>query len=541
VVVPASAVDGPVIVAVSGVQQSGVPINFTVTNPTLSAVTVPDGPAKRSGTQVHVHLIGSKFQQTARVAFNPPNNLTLGSLNITATEITVPVTVGAGAALGLRDVTVTNPDGSSSTLPQSFAVNGQFALALSLTTLGGVPIPSATVDFPSVDSVVVALDTSGKCTARTITPTVYLLTASFPGTRPTTLPPLTFTSNSSAFAGTATNDNCEPNLAQVPALPAENDFSIASNDVVNPPPSVGLQQMRVTADANGVYRVKLASWDWGGTVHIDVSDNPTSPAAATVGTGITLPVNGIPFGPAMSAVDGLTDFHKRRGVYLLAPSKGNTGQLQNPVRLDVGMRNLFVRGLGFSTDPTLGANNCGLDSITGAQIPIPTDPTIPKMPCPKFQVGDAFTTAGVKVWDVSSSFNAAGTTVFPTQSLADPTKPMLHLATTRASSGRGSGTSRRSGSAPLAAPPPTEGRWSWGSPSRHTSSIGRTSTRRTCRGHSFRYPPVGGRCSRRSPSSATGRRAAPTTAVPRAVSARSAACPAVTCTSPASSSWNRIV
>ena len=311
VVVPATAVDGPVIVAVSGVQQSGTPINFTVTNPTLSAVT--GGPAKRGGPKVQVHLIGSKFQPNARVAFNPPTNLTLDPLTITATDITVPVTVGPGAALGFRDVTVTNPDGASSTLPQSFAVNGQFDLALSLTTLGGVSIPSATVDFPSVDSVQVTLDASGKCTARTITPTVYLLTASFP-TRPTTLPPLTFTSSSSAFAGTATNDDCEPNL---PALPAEKDFSIGP---VDQPPNVASQQIRVSPPVDGVYRVWLASWDWGGTVHIDVSDNPTNPAAATVGTGITLPVNGVPFGPAMAAVDGLTDFHKRRGVYLLAPN-----------------------------------------------------------------------------------------------------------------------------------------------------------------------------------------------------------------------------
>jgi hypothetical protein len=423
VVVPAAAVDGPVIVAVSGVQQSGTPFNFTVTNPTLSAVTVPDGPAKRSGAQVHVHLIGSKFQPNAKVAFNPPTNLTLGSLSITATDITVPVTVGAGAALGLRDVTVTNPDGASATLPQSFAVNGQFNLALSLTTLGGVSIPSATVDFPSVDSVQVTLDARGTCTARTITPTVYLFTASFPGARPTTLPPLTFIASSSAFAGTATNDDCEPNQAQVPAPPPEKDFSIGP---VDQPPDVASQRITVSP-VNGVYRVWLASWDWGGTVHIDVLDNPANPATATVGTGITLPVGSIPFGPAMSAVDGLTDFHKRRGVYLVAPNKGNTGQLQSHVRLDVGMRNLFVRGLGFSTDPTLnpnaGDNNCGLNSITGAKVP--ADPAIP---CPKFQIGDAFVTAGVKVWDVSSSFNPAGTTVFPTQSLADSTKPMLHLA-----------------------------------------------------------------------------------------------------------------
>jgi len=46
-----------------------------------------------------------------------------------------------------------------------------------------------------------------------------------------------------------------------------------------------------------------------------------------------------------------------------------------------------------------------------------------------FQVGGAFAEIGIQIWDVTSSFNPAGTTVFPTRSLADPTKPMLDLAT----------------------------------------------------------------------------------------------------------------
>ena len=46
---------------------------------------------------------------------------------------------------------------------------------------------------------------------------------------------------------------------------------------------------------NGVYRVWLASWDWGGSVHVDVARQPgATRAAATVGTGLTLPVDSVP-------------------------------------------------------------------------------------------------------------------------------------------------------------------------------------------------------------------------------------------------------
>src|SRR5262249_967200 len=100
------------------------------------------------------------------------------------------------------------------------------------------------------------------------------------------------------------------------------------------------------------------------------------------------------------------------------------GPLTSHTRLGAGFRNLFVRGRGFSTDPSRPSGTCGLDSLT--LVPTPSDPTFP---CPKFQVGNAFGEAGVQVWDISAAFNGAGTTVFPTKSLADTSKPMLDLAT----------------------------------------------------------------------------------------------------------------
>ena len=64
VTVPATAVDGPVIVAVSGVQQTTTPINFTVTNPTLTRATVNGAPAggKRGDQRVPLVLTGNQVQ-----------------------------------------------------------------------------------------------------------------------------------------------------------------------------------------------------------------------------------------------------------------------------------------------------------------------------------------------------------------------------------------------------------------------------------------------------------------------------------------------
>jgi hypothetical protein len=265
----------------------------------------------------------------------------------------------------------------------------------------------------------------GKCSGKSIAPTIYLLKANVTGTG--TLPDsLTFKLTSSNRPGTSTNDDCEPNLALIPAQPAEFDFSVGDAGVT---PQNATQQ-QATAFGAGLYQVSLASWDWGGTVHIDVADNvDNNLASATVGTSLNLPVNGVPDTTAKTVLDGLTNFEKYRGVYLVAPPKGATGPLQGFVRLDPSMRNLFARGRGFITDPTLPAGFCGLNSITGA--PVPADQS-PLLPCPKFQFGNAFAEIGVKVWDVSGSFTGtptSPTTIFPTRSFADPTKPMLDLAT----------------------------------------------------------------------------------------------------------------
>jgi protocatechuate 3,4-dioxygenase beta subunit len=457
--VPAQAVDGPVTVAVNGVQSSNA-ATFTVSNPVLSSVT--PGSVARGGAAT-VDLLGVKLDPKATVTFNPPGDVSVGTptqVGSVGTHLQVPVTVGSAAAIGLRDVAVINPDGAASTLPKAFEITLNSAATLALTLLNaadGSPIDIGSFT-PSVKGVQVSLDSTGKCTGKTITPTAVIVQAQFT-TPPAALPPtLTFTLASSALPGTATNEDCELN-----PLAPNKDFSIGQ---VNTVPDVTAQQVVVGA-ANGVYQARLAVWDWGGNVLITVTDNPAAP---TIAASLALPVdrdrdglpdayerdaalnanplgvnvldslkadanaNGILDGDDRFALDGLTNFEKYRGVYLKAPINGSANApMLNHVRLGAGMRNLFVRGQGFASDPAMPPGTCGVDL---AGNPVQQDAAyLGAYPCPVFQVGDAFRSIGVQVWDVAASTNDnpggsfSATTVFPIRSLADPTKPMLDLAT----------------------------------------------------------------------------------------------------------------
>ena len=130
--------------------------------------------------------------------------------------------------------------------------------------------------------------------------------------------------------------HCEPNLALVPARPAEFDFSVGDAGVT-------LEERRDTAAGHafgaGLYQVSLASWDWGGTVHIDVADNVDKHLASADGRGsLNLPVNSVPETTAKTVLDGLTNFEKYRGVYLVAPPRGPRARSRASVRLDPSMR-----------------------------------------------------------------------------------------------------------------------------------------------------------------------------------------------------------
>ncbi|HEY6838084.1 MAG TPA: Ig-like domain repeat protein, partial [Geobacteraceae bacterium] len=108
----------------------------TVTNPdgssaTASVFTVNAGPTVTSTSPTSmtqgtgpttVTITGTGFQSGATVAFSG-TGITLGSVTyVNATTLTVPVTVAAGATVGARNVTVTNPDAGTGTGTGVFSV-----------------------------------------------------------------------------------------------------------------------------------------------------------------------------------------------------------------------------------------------------------------------------------------------------------------------------------------------------------------------------------------------------------------------------------
>ncbi len=459
VTVPTGAAAGPVTVTASGLVSNG--LAFAVTTPVLAAVvpgTITTDPA--AVRQVVLTLSGSRFAPGAVVTFGgPAGDLTpVGSPTVAPDGTSLTLTVSVPAVLqqaGPRDVTVRNPGACTAPAP---------ATCLASTLIGGLQVeapPAATFSItlpgladdatylPSVAQVSLTRLATGACSPATkvVTPTGVPLRAQFvSGTGLTPPANVTFTLASSALPGTATNENCETD----PANPAR-DFSVGQ-------PSPAVQQVVVPHGGGGQYQTTLYSYDWGGKVTVTVAGT-TGNVAATASRlfpvdadGDDLPdayekdaalnagpggANALSFqnsdqnGNAVKdrddrfARDGLSNFEKYRGVYLVGPVAGAGGGLGGFERLGAGRRHLFVRGRGFRDDPAVPAGSCGINPATGAAVP---DATLSAAnPCPAFQVGGAFAEIGVGVHNATSSYTA--TTELPRVSLVNPNLPALDVAT----------------------------------------------------------------------------------------------------------------
>jgi hypothetical protein len=125
--------------------------NVTVTNPDFgsgtrnSAFTVNAGPTVTStspssldqgATSQTVSVVGTGFVSGATVSFSG-TGITINSTTFTnSTHLTLSVTVAGGAALGARDVTVTNPDAGTGTGSGVFTVAKITVTSISPTALG---------------------------------------------------------------------------------------------------------------------------------------------------------------------------------------------------------------------------------------------------------------------------------------------------------------------------------------------------------------------------------------------------------------------
>ena len=211
----------------------------------------------------------------------------------------------------------------------------------------------------------------------------------------------------------------------------------------------------VQDSGGGLYQTTLYSYDWGGKVTITVTGSTAgvnasasraypidsdgddlpdwyeaSQSADQNNVNVLNPQNPDQNGNAVKdrddrfALDGLTNFEKFRGVYLVGPAPSTAGAFSGFLRLGAGFRHMFVRGRGFRDDPAVPAGFCGINPGTGA--PVPDATLSPTNVCPAFQVGDAFRSIGVAVHNVSGSFTA--TTELPRVSLVNPLQATLDLA-----------------------------------------------------------------------------------------------------------------
>src|SRR5216117_1459649 len=86
--------------------------------PTISSVSPSTG---LQGANLTVTVTGTSFQAGASAAFGAGITVTSTTV-VSSTQLSVALVIGATAAMGARDVTVTNPDGQSVVLTGGFAV-----------------------------------------------------------------------------------------------------------------------------------------------------------------------------------------------------------------------------------------------------------------------------------------------------------------------------------------------------------------------------------------------------------------------------------
>jgi hypothetical protein len=465
VTVPSGAVDGPVVVGVNGPLSNALP--FGVTDPALSAV-VPRLAAVQGGTVV-LDITGTKFAATSTVEFALSAGAPAGSVNgiitggITRTGdtlISVSISIAANAFAGPRDVTVRNPDNSVSTRAQAFQIFDptQVAFALAIVDTANQDISASFM--PSVDATV-TLGADGKCIAKTVTPHVVRLRATYIGSGAPPGQAQFDLAGFTSYLGTAINDDCEIDpLTLQRTVVASRDVALGPESSPVPPSVHDPASLTATASdlGGGTYIVRLWTYDWGASAQVRVS---RTDAIAGVGTA-TFPVDadadtlpdafeeattlanvnatGAPVtelnttaggarvldrlsatagGSVKSAADGYTNFEKYRGLYLKGPRAGQAGALEHHVRLGAGQRHLFLRGHGFANDARLGAGQCGLEPPVTNRSSVNFSEWTPVAdlsgaPCPRFEVGPAFANESIQVHDVSPAF--AATTEFPRKS-----------------------------------------------------------------------------------------------------------------------------
>jgi hypothetical protein len=134
------------------------PIPFTINNPAPTVTSLSPAAGNRGETSKEIIVTGSNFiSGVTTVSFGP--DITVNSITVMkTTQLSANITISASAAIGDRDVSVTNtfPGGGTATLARAFRVNHPIPTLTSIAPASGNRLQTLDVVFTGagfVDSV----------------------------------------------------------------------------------------------------------------------------------------------------------------------------------------------------------------------------------------------------------------------------------------------------------------------------------------------------------------------------------------------------
>ena len=331
--------------------------SFTVTNPAATITSVVPGVGAR-GKLVNVTITGSGFIPGVTIAL-PVAGLTLVSATFVSTaQIVGSFYVARDAALGFRDMTITNsgPGGGSATMANAFEVQNPSPTVLSVSPNTGVLGQSlsvvvtgtdfvggvSSVDFGSGVTVgAVTIDTSGTH----LTVGITIASTATAGTRSVTV------TNSGPGGGSSTLVNAFTVTNLVPTLASLSTYAAGRGQTLN---------VTMTG-SNFAIGVTTASFGVNITVNTLTVSSPTSAianisvaASAIIGARSVSVTNAPPGGGTATLVSVFNVGNPTPTLSTIAPAGGARGQTLDVVITGTG----FVAGtttLALGSDITVNS------------------------------------------------------------------------------------------------------------------------------------------------------------------------------------------
>ncbi|MEX2555257.1 MAG: hypothetical protein WEB06_06465 [Actinomycetota bacterium] len=363
-------------ITISGTAATGAR-DITVTNPDAGigtcagCFTVNTGPTVtgtnpsslgQGATTEDITVTGTGFVDGAAVTFSGTGITVNSTTFVGATTLTANITISGAAATGLRDVTVTNPDGGKKTCVACFTVNaaptvtdvtpdnlGQGAADQDLTVTGTGFQDGATVSFSGTG---IDVDEVTFVNATTLTVNVNVSGTATPGARDVTI------TNPDAGTPAVCEDCFTVNAAPTATSVSPNDLGQGATDVDLTVTGTGFQDGATVAFSGTGITVNDVTFVGPTTLTVNVTVSSTATTGARTVT-VTNPDEGTP-------ATCVACFTVNTGptVTDVSPSAATNTE---PVELT-------LTGTGFASGATIHLERTGQSDIVGTSVVV-TDPT----------------------------------------------------------------------------------------------------------------------------------------------------------------------